>query len=164
MQKMSTHEKIVPLEVLQQRLKELRKQGMKIVFTNGCFDLVHLGHVDYLEKSKAKGDILVVGLNSDASVKRIKGELRPIVDEKSRARLLAALEFVDFVVLFDEDTPASLITALVPDVLIKGNDYEISNIVGADFVLSNGGKVETVELVKGYSSSHIIEKIKTLNQ
>lgn len=161
---MQTSEKILALYDLQNKVAELKRRGKKIAFTNGCFDLVHLGHIDYLEKARAKGDILVVGLNSDASVKRIKGASRPIVDETSRSRLLAALAFVDFVVLFDEDTPEHLISAIVPDVLIKGNDYAISNIVGAETVLSNGGKVETVELVQGYSSSNIIEKIKNLNK
>lgn len=161
---MQTSEKILTLYDLQKKVSELKQQGKKIAFTNGCFDLVHLGHIDYLEKARAKGDVLVVGLNSDASVRRIKGNSRPIVDENSRSRLLAALAFVDFVVLFDEDTPENLISAIIPDVLIKGNDYAISNIVGAETVLSNGGKVETVELVQGYSSSNIIEKIKNINK
>lgn len=138
-----------------------RKQGEKVVFTNGCFDLLHLGHVDYLEKARALGDRLVVGLNTDHSVQRIKGLSRPIQDEISRSRVMAALEFVDLVILFDEDTPINLIKAVKPDVLVKGKDYEVSNIVGADFVLNLGGKVETVLLVEGYSTTRIVEKIKS---
>ena len=125
---------------------------------------MHAGHVEYLEKARAKGDFLVIGLNTDASVKRLKGEDRPIIAEKSRARILAALGFVDMVVLFDEDTPYELIQALLPDVLVKGKDYEISNIVGADIVLGNGGKVETIELVEGLSTTSVIEKVRKLKK
>lgn len=160
---MSTKEKILKIDRLANVLNEVRGQK-KIVFTNGCFDLVHLGHIDYLEKSKALGDILVVGLNSDKSINIIKGEHRPIIDEVSRARLLAALQFVDYVVLFDEDTPIELIKSIKPDILAKGNDYDISNIVGAEIVLSNGGKVETIDLVPGYSTSRLIEIIKEKNK
>jgi len=160
---MSTKEKILKIDRLANVLNEVRGHK-KIVFTNGCFDLVHLGHIDYLEKSKALGDILVVGLNSDKSINRIKGEHRPIIDEVSRARLLAALQFVDYVVLFDEDTPIELIKSIKPDILAKGNDYDISNIVGAEIVLSNGGKVKTIDLVPGYSTSRLIEIIKEKNK
>lgn len=160
---MSTKEKILKIDRLANVLNEVRGHK-KIVFTNGCFDLVHLGHIDYLEKSKALGDILVVGLNSDKSINRIKGEHRPIIDEVSRARLLAALQFVDYVVLFDEDTPIELIKSIKPDILAKGNDYDISNIVGAEIVLSNGGKVETIDLVPGFSTSRLIEIIKEKNK
>ncbi len=160
---MSVKNKIVRQNLLRETLLALKAQGKKIVFTNGCFDLVHLGHLDYLEKARGKGDVLVIGLNSDQSIRRLKGASRPVMDENSRARLLAALEFVDYVVLFDEDTPLELIRDILPDVLVKGDDYQVSNIVGADVVMSNGGKVETVELVKGYSSTAIIEKIKNLN-
>lgn len=160
---MSVKNKIVRQNLLRETLLALKAQGKKIVFTNGCFDLVHLGHLDYLEKARGKGDVLVIGLNSDQSIRRLKGASRPVMDENSRARLLAALEFVDYVVLFDEDTPQELIRDILPDVLVKGDDYQVSNIVGADIVMSNGGKVETVELVKGYSSTAIIEKIKNLN-
>lgn len=160
---MSVKNKIVRQNLLRETLLALKAQGKKIVFTNGCFDLVHLGHLDYLEKARGKGDVLVIGLNSDQSIRRLKGASRPVMDENSRARLLAALEFVDYVVLFDEDTPLELIRDILPDVLVKGDDYQVSNIVGADIVMSNGGKVETVELVKGYSSTAIIEKIKNLN-
>jgi len=145
---------------LQVLLQEWREANQKIVFTNGCFDIVHLGHIDYLEKARLKGDKLVVGLNSDASVKRLKGASRPIISEYPRARMLAALAFVDAVVFFEEDMPLSLIEAIKPDILTKGDDYTPENIVGADFVIGRGGRVETIALVKGYSTSQIIEKIK----
>lgn len=138
-----------------------REAGLKVVFTNGCFDIIHLGHVDYLRKSRALGDRLIVGMNTDASVQRIKGPTRPICDEKSRSHVLAALESVDAVVLFDESTPERLIHAIKPDILTKGDDYTIENIVGAEFVSSYGGKVITVPLVKGYSTSQIVNKILT---
>ena len=140
-----------------------KAENKKVVFTNGCFDIVHLGHVDYLEKARNLGDKLVLGLNTDASVSRIKGPMRPIVDQNSRARVMASLEFVDLVVLFDEETPYELISTLIPDILVKGNDYLAENIVGADIVNKNGGKVETIELVKGYSTTNIINKITTNN-
>ncbi len=136
-----------------------RFDNQRIVFTNGCFDIVHLGHIDYLEKARALGHKLILGLNTDASVSRIKGPLRPVVNEYARARLMAALEFVDLVTLFDEPTPLELIEALRPDVLVKGDDYTVATIVGADFVLANGGTVETVALVPGYSTSKLIGKI-----
>jgi rfaE bifunctional protein nucleotidyltransferase chain/domain len=141
---------------------EWKKNGNKTVFSNGCFDIIHAGHVDYLEKAKQKGDYLIIGLNTDQSVSRIKGKDRPIVDEVSRSRVLAALEFVDAVVLFDEDTPYDLIKNLKPDILVKGKDYNISNIVGADLVLENGGKVETIELTEGLSTTIVVNKIKNL--
>jgi rfaE bifunctional protein nucleotidyltransferase chain/domain len=134
--------------------------GQQVVFTNGCFDIVHLGHIDYLEKARALGDRLVVGLNTDASVSRLKGPLRPVVQEHARARLIAALAFVDTVILFDEPTPQALIEALRPDILTKGDDYTIETIVGAEFVLANGGAVKTIPLVQGYSTTQLIEKIK----
>lgn len=137
-----------------------QQSGQKIVFTNGCFDLVHLGHIDYLEKARNLGDKLVLGLNTDASVSRIKGPLRPVVNQEARARLMAALSFVDTVILFDEPTPLQLIEAIKPDILVKGDDYSIETIVGADFVLANGGDVKTIALVEGYSTTKLIEKIK----
>lgn len=155
-------EKIYTLENLLPVLETWRKQALKIVFTNGCFDIVHLGHVDYLEKARMKGDKLVLGLNTDASVCRLKGEKRPVVEEFARARLLAGFQFIDAIVFFEEDTPLRLIEQVKPDILTKGNDYSVENIVGADFVLKNGGKVETLDLVKGYSTSALIEKIKSL--
>ena len=142
-------------------MADWQRADQKVVFTNGCFDIVHLGHIDYLEKARALGDRLVLGLNTDASVGRLKGPSRPVVNEYARARLMAALAFVDTVILFDEPTPKALIEALKPDILVKGDDYSIENIVGADFVMRNGGSVETVPLVKGYSTTGLIEKIKS---
>ncbi|MFD2246669.1 D-glycero-beta-D-manno-heptose 1-phosphate adenylyltransferase [Pontibacter ruber] len=156
---MNTSDKIYTLPQLQARLQEWRNQGQKVVFTNGCFDLLHLGHVDYLEKARQNGDKLVVGLNTDASISRIKGPSRPLQDEMSRARVMASLLFVDAVVLFDSDTPLQLIEALQPDVLVKGDDYTVEQIVGHEVVLARGGQVKTVPLVKGYSTSNIVKKI-----
>lgn len=135
------------------------KGSKTVVFTNGCFDILHIGHVDYLEKARNFGDKLVVGLNTDESVRRLKGPSRPVNSERSRARILAALEFVDTVILFNEDTPYELITLINPDILVKGADYDIKNIIGAEFVINNGGRVETIALTKGFSTSGIIEKI-----
>ncbi|BDD07676.1 hypothetical protein FUAX_01080 [Fulvitalea axinellae] len=160
MSKTNTPSKIHNRENAKQTVASWKENGERVVFSNGCFDLVHLGHVDYLEKARNLGDRLIVGLNTDASVKRLKGEERPINNELTRSRIMAAFEFVDAVVLFDEDTPLELITALMPDVLVKGNDYTVDTIVGAKEVLANGGSVETVELVAGYSSTNVIEKIK----
>jgi len=137
-----------------------KKEGKKVVFTNGCFDILHLGHIDYLEKAKQLGDKLIVGVNQDDSVRRLKGATRPINDEFSRSRMMAALGFVDAVVLFGEDTPLQLISYLLPDVLVKGKDYDPGNIVGADVVLENGGTIETISLVEGYSTTQLINKIK----
>ncbi len=142
------------------QIKKWKAKGEKIVFTNGCFDLMHLGHVDYLEKARFLGDRLVVGLNTDDSVSRFKGPSRPIQDQHSRARVLAALQFIDLVVFFNEDTPLNLISTLLPDVLVKGSDYLAENIVGADVVKKNGGVVKTIDFVPGYSTTRIIEKIK----
>lgn len=137
-----------------------RLQEKKIVFTNGCFDLLHLGHVDYLSRAASKGNRLIIGVNTDRSVQALKGPHRPITNELSRTSLLAALFFVDAVVLFDEATPLELITAIQPDVLIKGSDYTVDKIVGADIVLQKGGSVETIDFVPGYSTSSIEQKIK----
>lgn len=137
-----------------------RKEDKKIVFSNGCFDLVHPGHITYLAKTADLADKLIIGLNSDDSVRRIKGESRPVLDENSRALLLAALSFVDLVVFFNEDTPYELIKLLQPDVLVKGKDYEPENIVGYDIVKQRGGDVITIDLVDGFSTSKLIEKIK----
>ncbi|HRH34391.1 MAG TPA: D-glycero-beta-D-manno-heptose 1-phosphate adenylyltransferase [Catalimonadaceae bacterium] len=155
----NTEHKIVNREEAVRQVNGLKMSGKKVVFTNGCFDLVHLGHIDYLEKARNLGQALVLGLNTDASVSRIKGPNRPIADEHSRSRLMASLVFVDLVVLFDEPTPLELIQALNPDILTKGDDYSLETIVGADFVLANGGSVQTVPLVAGYSTSRFIEKI-----
>ncbi len=148
------------------RLKEfahkLSRSRRKVVFTNGVFDLLHAGHVDYLEKAARLGDLLIVGLNTDASVKSNKGDKRPIIAYRHRARLLAALECVDFVVPLTEQTPAQLITLIKPDVLVKGADYALHEIVGADFVRKHGGRVVRMKLVPGLSSSEIIKRIKSL--
>ena len=132
----------------------------KIVFTNGCFDIIHLGHIDYLAKAADLGNKLIIGLNSDASTRRLKGPTRPINDEHSRAMILASLSFVDAVVLFDEDTPYNLIKTIQPDILVKGADYKPEDIVGYDIVMAKGGKVETLEYLQGYSTSSIEKKIK----
>jgi len=156
-----TAQKILSQEALAQQVKKWQAQGEKVVFTNGCFDIVHLGHIDYLEKARALGDRLVVGINSDASVKRLKGKNRPVIEEYARLRMIAAMAFVDAVCLFDEDTPKSLIEKISPDILTKGNDYTPENIVGADFVVAKGGEVKTIDLVEGFSTSKIIDKIKS---
>ena len=159
---MQSANKILSLDKTLRQVSEWKKKGKKIVFSNGCFDIIHAGHVDYLENAKEKGDYLIVGLNTDRSVSRLKGKDRPIVDELSRSRVLAALEFVDVVVLFDSDTPYELIKKIVPDIMVKGKDYDISNIIGADLVLKNGGKVETIELTEGLSTTNVIIKIKKI--
>lgn len=140
----------------------LKLHRRKIVFTNGCFDVLHFGHVHYLLQAKELGDILVIGLNSDDSVRRLKGPTRPVNGEKERAFVLAALSCVDYVVLFGEDTPKELIETVRPDVLVKGGDYDITAIVGADFVQRNGGTVTTVPFVEGFSSTRIIEQLNSL--
>jgi rfaE bifunctional protein nucleotidyltransferase chain/domain len=142
------------------QVEKWRSHGQKIVFTNGCFDILHLGHVDYLEKAAGLGDRLIIGLNTDDSVSRFKGPERPIQDQNSRARILSSLQFVDMVVLFNEDTPLELISKLIPDILVKGSDYLAENIVGAEVVKKHGGEVKTIDFVSGYSTSRIIEKIK----
>ena len=153
--------KILDPENLKQSLIRWRFKGKKIVFTNGCFDLLHLGHVDYLSKAKDLGDILIVGVNTDKSVKMLgKGENRPITDENSRAMLMASLHFVDAVVLFDEETPYNLIKTVQPDVLVKGSDYKAEDVVGYDIVKAKEGAVVSIDLVPGYSTSAIEQKIK----
>lgn len=137
----------------------LEVQRKKVVFTNGCFDIIHAGHIDYLNKAKSSGDILVVGLNSDASIRRIKGENRPVINEEERAYTLANLKCVDYVVLFEEDTPENLINKIIPDILIKGADWNIQNIVGKDVVEKHGGVVRTIEFVHKQSTSNIIKRI-----
>ncbi len=152
--------KIVALTTAKAQVREWQTAGLKVVFTNGCFDLIHLGHVDYLEKARLLGHKLVIGLNSDDSVSRFKGPERPLQDQNSRGRVLAAMQFVDLVVLFNEDTPLALISALIPDILVKGSDYLTENIVGADVVKKAGGVVKTIDFVPGYSTTRIVEKIK----
>jgi D-glycero-beta-D-manno-heptose 1-phosphate adenylyltransferase len=137
-----------------------KKQGLKVVFTNGCFDLIHLGHIDYLSKAAGLGDKLMIGLNSDASVRKIKGKNRPLNDEKTRLYVMASFSFTDAVVLFDEDTPDKLIRELLPDILVKGGDYREDEIVGAEVVKKNGGRVIILPFLKGYSTTAIEEKIK----
>lgn len=156
--------KIQPLASLKAMVSVWQSEGKKIVFTNGVFDLLHIGHVTYLAKAADLGDKLVIGLNTDSSVKRIKGDSRPINDQNNRAALLASLFFVDGVVLFEEDTPLNLISTLLPDVLVKGADYTIDNIVGAKEVIANGGEVKTINFVEGYSSTSIINRIKERGQ
>jgi len=155
-----TGDKIKDLSSAKAQVAKWKSEHQKIVFTNGCFDLLHLGHVDYLEKARSLGNKLVLGLNSDDSVSRFKGPERPIQDQNSRSRVVAALQFVDLVVFFNEDTPLNLITEIRPDVLVKGSDYLAENIVGADVVIHGGGVVKTIDFVAGYSTSRIIEKIK----
>ena len=151
--------KIIEGEELVKWLDECRKNGKKIVFTNGCFDILHRGHVEYLSKAAAFGDVMIVGLNTDASVRRLKGSSRPVNDEYARAFVLAGLECVTAVVLFDEDTPYNLIKKVQPDFLVKGSDYKPENIVGYDIVTAKGGKVVTVDLVEGYSTTGTIQKM-----
>jgi rfaE bifunctional protein nucleotidyltransferase chain/domain len=139
-----------------------RFTDQKIVFTNGCFDLLHLGHIDYLSKAADMGNRLIIGLNSDISTTNLKGSSRPITDEVSRASLLASLFFVDAVILFDEETPLNLIAKVKPNVLVKGADYSIDQIVGADLVIASGGIVKTIEYLPGYSTTSIENKIKLL--
>lgn len=138
---------------------KFKSENKKVVFTNGCFDIIHAGHIDYLVKAKELGDILVVGLNSDKSVREIKGEKRPIISEDERAFMLNNLKPVNFVVLFDEPTPLNLIEEIVPDILIKGDDWAIDNIVGKDVVQQNGGEVKTIKFVTTQSTSNIIKKV-----
>jgi D-glycero-beta-D-manno-heptose 1-phosphate adenylyltransferase len=157
---MASEEKIITKVQAEDLVTEWKSAGNKIVFTNGCFDILHMGHVDYLEKARNLGDKLIIGLNTDNSVSRFKGSERPIQDQHSRARVMAALSSVDAVVLFDEDNPLELISALLPDILVKGSDYLAENIVGADVVKKNGGEVKTIDFVSGYSTSNIVKKIK----
>jgi rfaE bifunctional protein nucleotidyltransferase chain/domain len=151
--------KIKGINSLRKIILRMKSENKRIVFTNGCFDLLHYGHVKYLQDARKKGDILVVGINSDASVKRIKGDKRPLVREQDRVGVVAALESVDYVVLFQQDTPLETIKAIKPDVLVKGADWSAEKIVGGDFVLSYGGCVTTIRFVKGYSTSGLIKKI-----
>lgn len=143
-------------------LADWRYAGNTVVFTNGCFDLVHRGHVEYLAKASQLGNRLVIGLNSDKSVAQLKGSGRPLIDEKSRAMMLGAMFFVDAVILFDEPTPENMISAILPDFLVKGKDYRIEEIAGHETVLDNGGKVKTIELSEGFSTSALLEKIRRL--
>ncbi|MBC7741118.1 MAG: D-glycero-beta-D-manno-heptose 1-phosphate adenylyltransferase [Bdellovibrionaceae bacterium] len=146
---------------LQSVISEYRKQNKKIVFTNGCFDLLHIGHVRYLQQARAEADVLIVGVNTDASVQKLKGPTRPIQNENDRAEILASLKAVDHTILFSEDTPLNLIKSIKPDFLVKGGDWKIEQIVGSDFVLSYGGHVKSLQFIEGRSTTSIIEKSKT---
>ena len=150
---------ISSVQALKRKLRRLKQEDKRVVFTNGCFDILHYGHVKYLQDAKSKGDYLVVAVNSDSSVRKIKAKNRPVIGQSDRLKTVAALASVDFVILFNEDNPLRLIKALKPDILIKGADWSKQKIIGADFVTSYGGKVLTVNLVKGRSTSAIIEKI-----
>ena len=140
-------------------INKIKSEGKKIVFTNGCFDLLHVGHIKYLSQAKDLGDILIIGLNSDKSVKKLKGNNRPINSFEDRAKLLAALKSVDLVIMFEEQTPENLIKEIIPDVLVKGGDYDIEEIVGYQTVIDNGGQVKTLSFYEGYSSTNYIDKI-----
>lgn len=148
------------LEAIQQKIDSYPPPGRKVVFTNGCFDLVHRGHIDYLSRARELGDCLVVGLNSDTSVQRLKGPERPIHNAQDRALLLAAFSFVDHVILFEEDTPYNLIQRVQPDILVKGGDYVVEDIVGYDIVTARGGRVLTLPFLDGFSTTLIVEKLR----
>jgi len=153
-------EKIVSQDQALKSIKAWREKNKKIVFTNGCFDIIHPGHIDYLSQARDLGDILVLGLNTDQSVRRLnKGSNRPINDERTRAYVLAGLASVDLIVFFDEETPYNLIKLLQPNVLVKGNDYEVEKIIGFDILKENGGEVITIPFLEGYSTSSLIKKI-----
>lgn len=150
------------MHALLELVSQWRSEHATIVFTNGCFDLLHLGHIAYLREAAQLGDYLVVGINSDQSVSRLKGPQRPVKDEDTRLQIIAALEFVDAVILFDQDTPLDLIKAVKPDILVKGGDYKIDEIVGGNYVIQHGGQVKQLTFLLGHSSSSIIEKIKSI--
>lgn len=152
--------KIKNLPGLKKALKKY-KAKKRVVFTNGCFDLLHVGHVLYLEKARSLGDVLIIGLNSDSSVKKLKGKSRPLVGQKNRARVLSAISCVDFIVIFSAPTPLNLIKKIKPDVLVKGGDWKIKDIVGEDFLRSYGGTVKSLPYVKGFSTKCLIKKIKS---
>ena len=156
--------KIVSLPEAIEVVEAWKQKGIKTVFTNGCFDLLHLGHLDYLSKSKDLGDKLILGLNSSASVSRLKGPTRPINSTESRAMMLAALEFIDLVVVFEEDTPLNIIASLTPNILVKGGDYTIATIIGASEVEAKGGLVKVIPFLDGYSSTTIVTKIQSLSK
>ena len=157
---MKSRNKILDRQAFVQRIRLWQQAGEKVVFTNGCFDILHPGHVDLLERSKGQGHKLVIGLNTDASVSRLKGDSRPINNEDFRGSMLAALESVDLIAFFDEDTPIDLIKEAKPDVLIKGSDYQLDEIVGSKEVIEYGGEVKTISLLPGYSTTNVINRIK----
>ena len=154
------NDKIFGLEFLMKNIYQWRNENKKIVFTNGCFDLIHLGHIELLASSSDLGDVLIIGVNSDSSIQKLKGENRPIIEEDSRVKQLAALEFVDAVVLFHEDTPQKLIEKIKPDVITKGGDYKAENVVGNEIVTQQNGQVVIIPLTQGYSTTSILKKIK----
>ena len=160
---MSVSGKLKLLEDLKVIAAEARDDGKSVVFTNGCFDLLHRGHVHLLREAKACGDLLIAGLNSDQSVKQIKGPTRPVLPELDRSELLAAMEMVDYVVLFDEPDPYELVSAIRPDVLVKGGDWSNEKIIGAGLVKEAGGRVAVIPYIKGFSTTEIIERIKNLD-
>ena len=148
--------KILNWDTLDSTLVSINKE--KIVFTNGCFDILHPGHIYILDQAKSYGDTLIVGLNSDESIKKLKGPKRPKVSQKDRLRILSSIKFVDYAILFEEDTPLKLIKKIKPNILVKGGDYNSDDIVGSEFVKSNGGEIKIVQLLEGYSSSSLIDK------
>tara|TARA_Y100000591_G_C21435259_1_gene498896 strand:- start:14 stop:496 length:483 start_codon:yes stop_codon:yes gene_type:complete len=152
--------KILSNDSLSKTIDLLRKSDKKVVFTNGCFDLLHSGHLKLLKKAKSFADVLIVGINSDSSVRVLKGEGRPVVNQEDRLVILACLKIVDFVIIFEEETPLNLIKCISPSVLVKGGDYKLSEIVGGEHVIKNGGKVKIVKLKEGYSTSKFLKKIK----
>jgi len=154
--------KLKTFEELKKILNDIRSHNKRIVFTNGCFDIIHAGHVQYLQEARNLGDILIIGLNSDDSVKRLKGKSRPVNTQKDRAIVLSALESVSFVVIFHQDTPYELIKDLKPDVLVKGGDWKPEDIVGSDVVLKNNGEVKSLSYIKGRSSTEILDKLKEI--
>jgi D-beta-D-heptose 7-phosphate kinase/D-beta-D-heptose 1-phosphate adenosyltransferase len=156
---LKSKDKVKERKILKKILDILRRKGKKIVFTNGCFDLIHIGHVRYLEKARGFGDILVVAINTDSSIKRIKGRERPITPQGERAEVLASLSNVDYVTFFNEDTPYKLIKLLRPDILVKGGDWEKKDIVGRDIVEESGGKVCAIPFIRGASTTSIIRKV-----
>ena len=152
--------KIIDIKDIDSYLTYWNLKNQKIVFTNGCFDILHRGHVEYLAQAANFGNVLIIGLNTDNSVRKIKGDNRPVQDEIARATILASLQFVTAVIMFDEDTPYNLIKKIQPDILIKGSDYKIEDIVGYDIVQAKGGEVVTIDFIEGYSTTSIIEKLK----
>lgn len=157
---LQTSDKICELTEAIQRRQAWKLASEQVVFTNGCFDILHLGHVDYLEKARETGTKMIVAVNSDASVRTLKGPERPVNNEYARARIIASLQFVDLVIVFNEETPLELITQLMPDILVKGDDYSIATIVGSKEVIAAGGQVKTIPLVPSYSTTGIIQKLK----
>jgi rfaE bifunctional protein nucleotidyltransferase chain/domain len=156
----SNQQKILTKEALKSKLAYWKFKGYEVVFTNGCFDIIHLGHIDYLSKARSLGNVLMIGLNTDHSVSKLKGPNRPVNNEIARANILASFNFVDAIVLFDQETPYELINTVKPNILVKGSDYQPEDIVGYDIVKANGGRIETIDFLEGYSTTSIIEKLK----